>query len=163
MTRPGIEPRSPGPLANTLTARPMWGVWGDFLEDFHANVEAVDKKKACSECLIAVLKVKMNNTAVIPFYTRHRFSSMKLHLWDRLWKFLSFALNFVIKDPFFTTFNDIREKWIISLHWKKTYRYGYALFLILLTQSMQNPNAQFVHFSNLFQVAADCGLECSKS
>ena len=22
MTRPGIEPRSPGPLANTLTARP---------------------------------------------------------------------------------------------------------------------------------------------
>ena len=23
MTRPGIEPRSPGPLANTLTARPM--------------------------------------------------------------------------------------------------------------------------------------------
>ena len=25
MTRPGIEPRSPGPLANTLTARPMSG------------------------------------------------------------------------------------------------------------------------------------------
>ena len=23
MTRPGIEPRSPGPLANTLTAKPM--------------------------------------------------------------------------------------------------------------------------------------------
>ena len=23
MTRPGIEPRSPGPLANTLTARPI--------------------------------------------------------------------------------------------------------------------------------------------
>ena len=23
MTRPGIEPRSPGPLANTLTAGPM--------------------------------------------------------------------------------------------------------------------------------------------
>ena len=27
MTRPGIEPRSPGPLANTLTARPMSGVY----------------------------------------------------------------------------------------------------------------------------------------
>ena len=26
MTRPGIEPRSPGPLANTLTARPMSGL-----------------------------------------------------------------------------------------------------------------------------------------
>ena len=26
MTRPGIEPRSPGPLANTLTARPMSGM-----------------------------------------------------------------------------------------------------------------------------------------
>ena len=26
MTRPGIEPRSPGPLANTLTARPMSGI-----------------------------------------------------------------------------------------------------------------------------------------
>ena len=25
MTRPGIEPRSPGPLANTLTAGPMRG------------------------------------------------------------------------------------------------------------------------------------------
>ena len=25
MTRPGIEPRSPGPLANTLTAGPMSG------------------------------------------------------------------------------------------------------------------------------------------
>ena len=25
MTRPGIEPRSPGPLANTLTASPMSG------------------------------------------------------------------------------------------------------------------------------------------
>ena len=27
MTRPGIEPRSPGPLANTLTARPMSGIY----------------------------------------------------------------------------------------------------------------------------------------
>ena len=25
MTRPGIEPRSPGPLVNTLTTRPMSG------------------------------------------------------------------------------------------------------------------------------------------
>ena len=27
MTRPGIEPRSSGPLANTLTARPMSGYY----------------------------------------------------------------------------------------------------------------------------------------
>ena len=27
MTRPGIEPRSPGPLANTLTARPMSDIY----------------------------------------------------------------------------------------------------------------------------------------
>ena len=28
MTRPGTEPRSPGPLANTLTTRPMSGkIW----------------------------------------------------------------------------------------------------------------------------------------
>ena len=29
MTQPGIEPRSPGPLANTLTARPMSGLFVD--------------------------------------------------------------------------------------------------------------------------------------
>ena len=29
MTRPGIEPRSPGPMANTLAARPMSGIIPD--------------------------------------------------------------------------------------------------------------------------------------
>ncbi len=36
MTRPGIEPRPPGPLANTLTARPMSGII--LLKDFNDTV-----------------------------------------------------------------------------------------------------------------------------
>ena len=34
MTRPGIEPRSPGPLANTLPTRPMSWSFRDFFEFF---------------------------------------------------------------------------------------------------------------------------------
>ena len=48
----------------------------------------------------------MNNTAVILPYTLHSFSSMKLCLWSKLWRFilvnpLPFVWWVVIKDPFF--------------------------------------------------------------
>ena len=37
MTQPGIEPRSPGPLANTLTAKPIF----KNLQDFHKITAAI--------------------------------------------------------------------------------------------------------------------------
>ena len=43
---------------------------------------------------------------------------------------LSMALNIVIKDPFFISCNDILKKWVICLPWKKTFGYGYVIFLI---------------------------------
>ena len=53
---------------------------------------------------------------------------MNPHLWSRLQRFilinlLLFALNFAIKDPFFITCNDILEKLVIFLSWKKTSQY----------------------------------------
>ena len=45
MTQPGIEPRSPGPLANTLTSRPMSGVYYhssvEFIAYYHSSVEFI--------------------------------------------------------------------------------------------------------------------------
>ena len=48
----------------------------------------------------------MNNTAVIPPYTHHNFSSRKFYFWGRLQRFilvnpLPFTFNIIIKDPFF--------------------------------------------------------------
>ena len=62
---------------------------------------------------------------------------MKLRLWGRLLKFildnpLPFVLNIIIKDPFFITCNDILEKQVISLSWKKTYCYGYGILFFSL-------------------------------
>ena len=47
MTRPGIEPRSPGPLANTLTAGPM--------SRFDENVKVLNK---CSTQVYEILIIK---------------------------------------------------------------------------------------------------------
>ena len=41
MTRPGTEPRSPGQLANTLTARPMSGNIYIKLENLYAHVTTI--------------------------------------------------------------------------------------------------------------------------
>ena len=41
MSRPGIEPRSPGPLANTLTARPM----APWLQDQLHSIDTVSSSK----------------------------------------------------------------------------------------------------------------------
>ena len=75
-----------------------------FLKIFMHTLQLL-RIQVCIECLIAVQKLKMNNTVVIPTYTQHDFSLMKLCLWIRLQKFihvnsLSFALNIVIKDLF---------------------------------------------------------------
>ena len=43
MTQPGIEPRSPGPLANTLTARPMSGNNNNNNNDKNNNNNAFGK------------------------------------------------------------------------------------------------------------------------
>ena len=81
---------------------------------------------------------------------------MKLYLWGKHWRSilinpLSFALNIVIKDPFFISCNYILEKQVISLIWKKTCCYGYMIFLILLTKCMGKLNAQVTYFSCFFQ------------
>ena len=46
MTRPGIEPRSPGPLANTLTPRPMSGT--------RPNNNQQQKKRNCKIVDLAI-------------------------------------------------------------------------------------------------------------
>ena len=81
----------------------------------------------------------MNNTAVIPPYTQYNFSSVKLHLYSRLQRFifvnlLSLKLNRIIKDPFFIICNNILEKLIISLSLKKTCYNGYAALLSFLPE-----------------------------
>ena len=62
---------------------------------------------------------------------------------------LPFALNIVIKDPFFVSCNDILEKRVISLPWKKNCRNGYAILLVL-TRRMRKPNVQLAHFYPIF-------------
>ena len=109
--------------------------------------------------------------AVIPPNTEH-FSSLKLNLWGRLQRFILVnPLPFMLKvskkkkkkkkNFFFITCNDILEKQVISLSWKKTHHNPYTIFLILLTKSMRKPNVQLAHFSYLFQVVADCELQFS--
>ena len=44
MIRPGIEPRSPGPLANTQTARPMSGSYIIKSENFDHRIYKVMKQ-----------------------------------------------------------------------------------------------------------------------
>ena len=140
-----------------------WRVQGVFMEDFYAHFAAVEIMSALSVWLWF-----KNSKSIIPMilpYTQHNFSSMKLCLWSRLWKFilvnpLPFALNIVRKDPSFITCNDILEKWVISLPWKKTCCYGYVIFLILLTKCMRKLNAQLSHFFYPFQVIVDCRLRC---
>ena len=41
MTRPGIEPRSPGPLANTLTPRPMSGIKARIIRTNHIKARII--------------------------------------------------------------------------------------------------------------------------
>ena len=75
---------------------------------------------------------------VIPPYTQHNFSIMKLYIWGKLQRFIPanpkpVALKIVIRH-IFDIHNDILEKQLISLLWKKTYHYGYAIFLIFFTK-----------------------------
>ena len=92
------------------------------------------------------LNLNMNNNAVIPPYKQHNVSFIKFRLCSRLRRWicvnpLPFGLNIVINDPFFVICYDIFEKWVISLPWKKTCRYGYAISLILLAKSKRKLNA----------------------
>ena len=136
-----------------------WRMWGVFSEDFRAHIKGISLHRVSDCCL----KSQTNATMIQP-YTQHNFASIKLCPWSKHQRFvfdssLLFGLNIVIKDPFFITFNNIFENQVISLLWKKTCRYGYTIFLILLTKSMRDLNAHLACFSYLFQVAIDCGLE----
>ena len=103
----------------------------------------------------------MNNTSVIP---HHKFSSMMLSFMGRQRRFIlvnppPFAL-IIVKIPNFSSPVIIFFKNASVLSRKKICCNGYTIFLILLTKSTRNPNAQLAHFSYLFQVVTDCGLGC---
>ena len=119
----------------------------------------------CIESLIAVLKTEKyrgNPTikhCIILF-------PIKLHFGGRLRRFvfvnpLPFVLNIVLKDPLFVTGNDILEKRVIFLLWKKTC-YRFVIYFIFLIKSMRNPNTQLDPFFYLFQVVTDCGFWCTE-
>ena len=63
-----------------------WWVQGIFLKDFHACIIAV--KSISLHLVFVVWKFQMNNTALIPPYTLHNFSSTKLCLCSRPWRFI---------------------------------------------------------------------------
>ena len=99
------------------------GGYGILLESFHAHTAADETTRLyrVSDC---VLKTQNNNATVIPPYTLQKCSSINLHHWSTQWRFilvnsLTSAINSVIKDPFVVTCDDILEKRIICLPWKK--------------------------------------------
>ena len=60
MTRPGIEPRSPGPLANTLTIMPIAGIYIYIYIHIHKCAIFINK-----ECLISVIEhIYLSNFSV---------------------------------------------------------------------------------------------------
>ena len=75
----------------------------------------------------------------------------------------AFYVEYCHKINIFVICIDILGKRVIFLLWKKTCCYVYMISLILLIKkSMMNSKALLTHFSNLFQVTADCGLGCDK-
>ena len=98
----------------------------------------------CGSFLRLLCALQFKNSKGISWWLHHTKSItfMKLCFWSRLLRFihvdpLPFALNIVIKDPFFITCNDIFEKLVISLPWKKICSYGYAIFHFLFTMRNQ--------------------------
>ena len=81
---------------------------------------------------------------VITLYAQYIFSFLKLRLWVRLQKsILVNSLPFTKKKKKnFRHFSWYFWEWAISLPWKRTSCYRYAIFLILLTKSMRKQNAQ---------------------
>ena len=66
--------------------------------------------------------------------------------------FLPFTLNIVRKAALFVTVRqDILEKRIISLPWKKTCHYGYVIFVNILTERMRKPNSLILAFLIFFK------------
>ena len=88
------------------------------------------------------------------------FFSMKLCLWSKLQRFT--LVNSLLlcwnKTHFFLSPIMIFLRNGSFLSWKKTY--GFLIFIILFNKSMRKPNTQFVHFCYLFQMVANCKLEC---
>ena len=92
----------------------------------------------------------MNNTRMIPPYTRYNFSSMKFRLWQRLQRVILVNPLPFASEHFHKRHIDILEKQLITLPWKKTFCYRYAIFLILLIKSLRRPNTQLTHFTYVF-------------
>ena len=100
---------------------------------------------------------------------------MKLFFWGRLWRFifvnpLPFALNIFIKDCFLFIYFlspvmcssslQFLEKLVISLPWKKTCRYGYAIILLRLW-GIQMPS--LLTFSIFFKLQQIMDLDVLRS
>ena len=71
MTRPGIEPRSPGPLANTLTAGP--------LEILIENMKKMDteQQQIKLQNMIFILKLVMSFLLLVQEESNKLFNSIK--------------------------------------------------------------------------------------
>ena len=79
---------------------------------------------------------------------------MNLRLWGRIFILVylqSFVSNLIINDPFFLTCNEILENRVIYPHWKKFCHHRYAIFHIILTESIRNQDAKLAHFSIFFK------------
>ena len=82
---------------------------------------------------------------------------MKLCLLERLQRFifdnsLSSSLNIVIKDPYFVSWKNIREKRLISQPWKKKVdRYEYAIYPLLLQRIWGSPTLSLMTFPVFFK------------
>ena len=86
----------------------------------------------------------LNNAAVITLYTQHNFSSLKLHLWGRLKRFilvrsLLCAMNIELKVPSYHMYWYPWETGHLSA--LNTFHIGNAIVLVLLSKYMSTPKA----------------------
>ena len=93
MTRPGIEPLSPGPLANTLPTRPM----SQFIEWQRNNHQSILylKQKITGTQKLAV-KVKFKKLKKAPFYLQYHCPHNCQTFWIQLLKKGFFKIPFMI-------------------------------------------------------------------
>ena len=98
-----------------------WWVQSVFL-DFHAYIAAVENINLHWESDYSLKTQNGQYHSDHTLYTQHNFSSMKL---------VNSLEDCHKKTHFFVIGNSI-EKWVLFLPWKKTYHYGYAMFLIPL-------------------------------
>ena len=91
----------------------------------------------CKSALNVLLQFKESKWIILCIHTHSiTFFYEALFFLVRLQRFIlinPFALIIVIKNSFFIIHNDILEKLVISLSWKKTSGYGYVTFFLFFS------------------------------